>query len=421
MYRIAILSYHTSPLAPLGGRETGGLNVYVRELACELAERGHLVDVFTRRSDGDAPEVVPIVRGNAPERQGEARLVYIDAGPQRPMKKEALPAYVDEFAGGVAAFAQRERLEYDVLHSHYWLSGLVAERLKERWGLPHIAMFHTLGHIKNRSRSSEHEPEVRIEAERMIAQAADRTVVASRDEQDQLVRLYGANAERIVTVPCGVNLDLFHPIGKKEARRQLGLRDDDRILLFVGRIEPLKGVDILLGAAARLEAESDCFVLVVGGDNTAQDGEVSHLRDLASELGIAERVNFMGAVDHERLPLFYSAADVCVVPSFYESFGLVAVEAMACGTPVVASRVGGLAGTVRDGETGYLIPWRCPEPFAERLELLLRNEGLRRAFGQTARQEVERYRWGNVAEAMIALYRELIEGAPAMGALAFRN
>ena len=421
MYRIAILSYHTSPLAALGGRETGGLNVYVRELACELAERGHLVDVFTRRSDADTPEVVPIARGDAPEGQSRARLVHIEAGPQEPMKKEALPAYVDQFADGVADFAQREGLEYDVLHSHYWLSGLVAERLKERWGLPHIAMFHTLGRIKNRSRISEHEPESRIEAERMIALSADRTVVASRDEQEQLVRLYGADVERIVTVPCGVNLDLFHPIGKTEARRQLGLRDDDRILLFVGRIEPLKGVDILLAAAAQLEGESDCFVLVVGGDSAAQDGEVSHLRDLASELGIAERVNFLGAVDHERLPLFYSAADICVMPSFSESFGLVAVEAMACGTPVVASRVGGLAATVRDGETGYLIPWRCPEPFAERLELLLRNEGLRRAFGETARKEVERFRWGNVAEAMLALYREVIEGAPVAGAVASRN
>ena len=423
MYRVAILSYHTSPLAPLGGRDTGGLNVYVRELACELAQRGHAVDVFTRRADSEVAEVVSMARDATPDDQPSARLVHIAAGPAKPMKKEALPAYIDEFEAGIVDFARREGVSYDVLHSHYWLSGLAAEGLKTRWHLPHIAMFHTLGRLKNRSRITEREPEPRIEAERTIALSADRTVVATRDEQQQLVRLYGADAARIVTVPCGVNLDLFHPIAKEEARRQLGLRDDDRILLFVGRIEPLKGVDILLGAAARLEEEPDCFVLVVGGDSAAQDGEVSHLRDLASELGIAERVNFLGAVDHERLPLFYSAADVCVMPSFYESFGLVAVEAMACGTPVVASRVGGLAATVRDGETGYLIPWRCPEPFAERLELLLRNEGLRRAFGQTAREEVERFRWGNVAEAMLNLYRELIEGAPAagVGAVTFRN
>ena len=429
MYRIAVLSYHTSPLAPLGGRETGGLNVYVRELARELVERGHHVDVFTRRTDADAPEMVPMA-GHAPpngrpsaqaDGRPVARLVHIDAGSAAPLEKETLPAHIDAFEAGVAAFVRREGLTYDVLHSHYWLSGLVAERLKTRWGLPHIAMFHTTGQVKNRSRISEQEPEARIEAERAIAQEAERVVVATRDEQQLLVRLYGANADSIAVVPCGVNLDLFRPIAKEDARRQLGLSDDDRILLFVGRIEPLKGVDILLGAAAQLEGESDCFVLVVGGDSSDRDGEVAHLRGLAAELGIAERVSFLGAVDHERLPLFYSAADICVMPSFYESFGLVALEAMACGTPVVASRVGGLAGTVRDSETGYLIPWRCPEPFAERLELLLGNEELRRAFGLAARKAVERFRWGNVAEAMLGLYRELIEGAPVRGTMAFRN
>ncbi len=414
MYRIAILSYHTSPLAALGGRDTGGLNVYVRELARELAERGHHVDVFTRRIDPDAPQTVAIA-------ESSARLVHIEAGPPRQVEKEALPAYLDAFEAGVALFVERERVGYDVLHSHYWLSGVVGERLKERWGVPHIAMFHTLGEVKSRARVSEREPEPRLAAERAIARNADRIVVAGPDEQQLLVRLYGAEAGRISVVPCGVNLDLFQPVAKEEARRQLGLRDDDRILLFVGRIEPLKGVDILLGAAAQLESESDCFVLVIGGDSSARDGEMAHLRDLATELGIAEHVNFLGAVDHERLPLFYSAADVCVVPSFYESFGLVALEAMACGTPVVASRVGGLAGTVRDGETGYLVPWRCPEPFAERLELLLDNEELRRAFGQSAREAVERYRWGNVAEAVISLDRELIEGASARGPAAFRN
>jgi D-inositol-3-phosphate glycosyltransferase len=412
MYRIALLSYHTSPLAPLGGRETGGLNVYVRELARELAARGHAVDVFTRRADA-GPAIAPIA--------GSARLVQIEAGAAQYLEKEALPPYVETFANGVASFAEAEGVSYDVVHSHYWLSGLAGEALRKRWGVPHIAMFHTLGEVKSRSRMTEFEPAARIDAERDIAREADRIVVASRDEQELLVRHYGADANRIAVVPCGVNLDLFQPIEKEGARRQLGLRDDDRILLFVGRIEPLKGVDILLGAAAQVEAESDCFVLIIGGDSAAQNGEMAHLRLLASELGISDRVNFLGAVDHEKLPLFYSAADVCVVPSFYESFGLVALEAMACGTPVVASRVGGLTATVRDGETGYLIPWRCPEPFAERIELLLGNEQLRRSFGASAREAVEHFRWANVAESVLGLYAELIDGKPARGAFAFRN
>lgn len=416
MYRIAVISYHTSPLAPLGGRETGGLNVYVQELARGLVERGHVVDVFTRRADPDAPEIVSMA-----EDETAARLVHIEAGPAAPLSKEELPSHVEAFVRGVAAFADRDGAGYDLLHSHYWLSGVAAERLKLGWGIPHIAMFHTLGEVKNRARITEREPEPRIQSERAIAQNADRVVVATSDEHDQLVRLYGADPTRVAVVPCGVNLDVFRPIEMQQARRQLDLSDDDRILLFVGRIEPLKGVDILLGAAAQLEADSDCFVLVVGGDASTKAGEVPRLRDLASKLGIAERVSFLGAVDHDRLPLFYSAADICVVPSFYESFGLVALEAMACGTPVVASRVGGLAGTVRDGETGYLVPWRCPEPFAERLELLLGNEELRRTFGQSAREYVEQFRWDNVANAMLEIYGELVEGPSVKGPVALRS
>jgi len=408
MYRVAIISYHTCPVAPLGGPETGGLNVYVRELSRELAERGHEVDVFTRRA-GDVPADEPALVDGSPH----ARLIHIDAGPSEYVEKPLLPDYLDHFEQGVLAFAAREGITYDIVHSHYWLSGIVGERLKARWGVPHVTMFHTLAEVKSRSRISEWEPDVRFAGEHAIVQQADRIIAAGTDEKALLVRLYDAAAERVSVVPCGVNLDLFHPVDQREARRALSLRDDDRILLFVGRVEPLKGIDILLGAAAELAVEHDCTVLVAGGDSSAQEGEIAYLRNLAKRYGIADRVRFLGAVEHERLPLYYSAADVCVVPSFYESFGLVALEAMACGTPVVASRVGGLAGTVRDGETGYLIPWRCPEPFAERIELLLGNEELRRAFGRTAREAVERFRWANVAEQVIGVYRELIERVPA--------
>jgi D-inositol-3-phosphate glycosyltransferase len=202
-------------------------------------------------------------------------------------------------------------------------------------------------------------------------------------------------------------------MAKDEARAALGLQDE-RIVLFVGRIEPLKGVDILINAAASIDSDIDCTVLIVGGDESSHV-QVERLRELARRRGIEERVAFVGAVGHETLPLYYSAADVCVVPSHYESFGLVAVEAMASGTPVVASRVGGLTGTVRDGETGYLIPWLCPEPFAERIELLLENEPLRRNLGEAAREAVGRYRWESVAGAVLDLYSTLT-GRPALAA-----
>jgi D-inositol-3-phosphate glycosyltransferase len=410
MQRVAMISYHTSPLAPLGGPETGGMNVYVRHLSRELGQRGFLVDVFTRRQDASTPDVI--------EDGENVRVVHLDAGPRRPVDKGRLHQHLDEFEENLVRFASAESdrgLTYDLLHSHYWLSGWVALRLQERWGLPHVTMFHTLGEVKNRARVTERETPLRIQVEQRLARQADRIVCASQHEKHLLARLYDADPDRIAVVPCGVDLDLFRPQDKEAARRALGYRDE-RIILFVGRIEPLKGIDILINAVAQLGDESDFHVLIVGGDRRSRQ-QVSHLQELASNLGIGERVCFLGAVDHEQLPLYYNAADVCVVPSYYESFGLVALEAMACGTPVVASRVGGLTGTVRDGETGYLISWRCPEPFAERLELLLGNEALRRRFGEAAREVVERYRWANVAEAVVGLYRELLgETSPQAGA-----
>ena len=396
--RVAVISAHTSPLAALGGRETGGMNVYVRELSRELGARGYEVDVFTRRTSPTEPDVQPF--------GPNARVINVDAGPADTIDKLRIADHLDEFERNVLAFSAREGLAYDLVHSHYWMSGKVALRLAERWRVPHVAMFHTLAEVKMRARVSEHEPASRIAAELAIAAAADRIVVASRHELHLLTTLYAADESRISVVPCGVDLERFYPMDKEQARRALELRDGDRIILFVGRIEPLKGIDILISAAAQLHEDENFRVLIVGGDGRAE-AELATLRALAERLDIDHHISFVGAVPHEDLPTYYNAADVCVVPSYYESFGLVAVEAMACGVPVVASRVGGLTSTISDGETGYLIPWRCPEPFAERLELLLDNDELRRSFGRAGREAVERYRWANVADAVAALYEEL--------------
>jgi D-inositol-3-phosphate glycosyltransferase len=271
-------------------------------------------------------------------------------------------------------------------------------------------MFHTLGEVKNRARITEHESIARIDAERAVAASADRIVVASEHERELLRAFYGVSAERVAVVPCGVDLDLFSPIEKEVARRKLGVAAGDHVILFVGRIEPLKGIDILISVAAQLHEDENFIVLIVGGDSRASS-EIAQLRAQAEQLGVDHHIAFVGAVEHSQLPLYYNAADVCVVPSYYESFGLVAVESMACGTPVVASRVGGLTTTVQDGETGYLIPWRCPEPFAERLELLLDNDELRASFGRAGRLAVERFRWANVADAVGALYESLLAEA----------
>ncbi len=402
--RVAVLSVHTSPLAAAGGRESGGMNVYVRELSRELGARGYAVDVFTRRTSAQAPEVQPF--------GPNARVINISAGPAELIEKDAIAAHLAAFESNLLAFTEREGAAYDLVHSHYWMSGWAGARLAERWGVRHIAMFHTLGEVKNRARITEHETLARIDVERMVATSADAIVVASEHERSLLTSLYAADASRVHIVPCGVDLDLFVPADKDEARRRLRLSDGERIILFVGRIEPLKGIDVLIGAAAQLHEDENFRVLIVGGDSRA-DAEVAQLKALAERLGVDHHISFVGAVEHDELPLYYNAADVCVVPSYYESFGMVAIESMACGTPVVASRVGGLASTISDGETGYLISWRCPEPFAERLELLLDNDELRASFGRAAREAVERFRWANVADAVGALYDKLLDAGEA--------
>ena len=396
MCNIAVVSVHTSPLARPGTRDSGGMNVYIRELSREMGRRAHTMDVFTRRTDPNTPEVTVI--------DERTRVIQIDAGSPG-AEKVSLRRFLPEFRDGVLAFQQREGRPYDLVHSHYWLSGWVGQTLKTAWQVPHVIMFHTLGEVKNRHHLDEREPDYRIDGERLVAHGVDRVICASQGEKEMLGTLYGVPASRISVVPCGVNTDVFRPADKAGARRRLGLSPRESVVLFVGRIEPLKGIDVLLRAVSHLDGRFR--VLVIGGDRKDL-ARRSELADLASQLGLGSKVTFLDALPHDDLPLYYNAADVCVVPSYYESFGLVAVEAMACGVPVVASRVGGLKETVQDGQTGYLVPWLCPEPFAERLELLLNNEPLRRSLGREARAAAERYRWSEVATRVEDVYHDLV-------------
>ena len=398
--RIAVITAHTSPLAQPGGSKAGGLNVYVLELAKQLVGQGATVDIFSRSTAAATPVVQELASG--------LRAIHLHAGPARNLGPASVFKHLDSFEAALLRFNEGEGVKYDLIHSHYWLSGVVGERLKARWQVPHVTMFHTLGEIKNRASFSENEPALRIESEGRLIAAVDRVICATEKEKALICQLYAADAAKIRVIPLGVDLERFRPLAKAAARAELGLKDE-RIVLFVGRLEPLKGVDILINAASLLESDVDCSVLIVGGDG-ADGAQLARLRALARERGVEERIAFAGAVDHEKLPLYYSAADICVVPSHYESFGLVAVEAMASGLPVVASRVGGLTGTVKDGETGYLVSWLCPEPFAERIELLLDNEPLRENLGLAAREAVSRYGWTNVVTAVLSVYQELTEG-----------
>ena len=403
--RIALLSLHTSPLAALGGRETGGMNVYVREVAAHLARLGIAVDVFTRRSSTTEAEIREIAQHDG---GAIARLVQITAGPRSRVEKEEMLPFTAAFADGVEAFCAREDLTYDVIYSHYWLAVEAGALLAERWDVPHAAMFHTLAEVKLRARASESEPRERIDAERRQVAGLDRIVAATEHERRLLTQIYRVPTSRVSVVPLGVDLDQFAPRSQVEARAALGIAPDERMVLAIGRMEPLKGFDILIRAIAQLSDRRNIVLSIIGGDERASR-ELDALRAVATEVGVTDAVRFLGARPHEELPAYYNAADVVAVPSFYESFGLVAVEAMASGVPVVASRVGGLASTVADGRTGYLIPWRCPEPFAEKIELLLRNEELRRALGQAAAARMQAYSWAEVARSVADVLGTLIE------------
>ncbi len=411
-HRIAMLSVHTCPLATLGGKETGGMNVYVRDLSRELGRRGFQVDVFTRSQNPTIPRVLDTLGQNC-------RVIHVPAGPEAPYDKNLVYDHLPEFVDGVRRFAEEQSIAYDLIHSHYWLSGWVARELRQSWGTPIIQMFHTLGQMKNSvaQRPEERETSRRIEVETEIMAFADRLVAATPLEKAHMVWLYGAAPCKISVVPCGVDLSLFRPLSQERSRQHLGVCDRQHMVLFVGRIEPLKGIDTLLRAMALVVQDfprwkEEICVCIVGGDASerpeAINAEMERLRALREELGISELVTFLGAQAQDTLPYYYSAADVLVVPSHYESFGMVALEAMACGTPVIASKVGGLSFTVQDGITGFHVPDRNPEALAERISLLLKDHGLRSRLSAQAVQWVQRYSWSKVAEQIISLYCWLI-------------
>ena len=410
MCNIASVSVHTSPLAQPGTRDSGGMNVYIRELSRELGLRANQTDIFTRRTDAAQPEIVDI--------DEHSRVIHIQAGPPE-ATKDSLRPYLPAFLRGVLAFRERNGIQYDLIHSHYWLSGWVGQAIKLHWQVPHVVMFHTLAEAKNRYYEDEREPAARLEAEREVARAADRVICASENERVLLEDSYGVSPEQVAVIPCGVDLDAFRPGDKALARGRLGLSLDKPMVLYVGRIERLKGIDVLLRAVSDLK--SPYSLVVVGGDER-ENGRKSHLLSLAADLGIADSVFFFDAVPHNELPLYYSAADVCVVPSYYESFGLVALEAMACGVPVIGSRVGGLAQTIQDGETGFLVSWGGSRGFTERLSLLLGNEQLQREMGLASRAAAEHFTWSDVAAQVEDIYHELVgecKGVVAHGGASF--
>ncbi len=405
-FSVAMLSVHTSPLdTPGRTKDAGGMNVYMRELARELGQHSIKVDIFTRWTNESTPTIVQV--------SPNVRLISIKAGPVTPISKHDLYQYIPAFTRHIEEFRRSELLYYDVLHSHYWLSGVAAMQLSMRWDVPHITMLHTLGRLKQLANPNESELQLRLEWEQHLIRQADRIIAATAEERVQMIRYCGATPNQVHVIPCGVDLKLFVPQSRQQAREKLGLRQQQPVILFVGRLDPFKGPDLLLRAAAMME--EDAQIVIVGGKLTG-DPYLQQLRALSAELKLSSRVRFLGAQPQQELPMIYSAADITVMPSYHESFGMAAVESLACGTPVVATRAGGLTTVVRHGETGYLVP-RCPGFFAERLDTLLRDPTLLEQMRRSARPSILQFSWKSVSSQMSDLYDDVLNETKCLAAL----
>jgi D-inositol-3-phosphate glycosyltransferase len=396
-YSIAMLSIHTSPLdMPGSTRDAGGLNVYINQLTRELGQSQNTIDIFTRRTNKHIPTIVHITP--------RVRVIHIQSGPPAPVQKHELFQYTAEFTRHVDEFRRKENIFYDVLHSHYWLSGAVALQLARLWTIPHITMFHTLAHLKQLAKTDEKEPFIRLEMERRLIQQADYIIASTNEERIQIIRHCGATPGQVRVIPCGIDLKLFKPQDQQQARIKLGLGRRKPVLLFVGRLDPFKGPDLLLRSAAMMQEKAQ--IVIVGG-KSSYDKDLQQLKALAVQLKISKRVHFIEAQPQYKLPAIYSAADVTVVPSFHESFGLAAIESLACSTPVVATRAGGLTTVVQNNKTGFLVP-RCPGFFAETLDSLLRNPTMLNEMSKAARPSVLQFSWKNVASMVQNLYEDVM-------------
>lgn len=397
---IAMLSIHSSPDGDLGTQDTGGMSVYVRELAREMGRRGHRVDIYTRRTDSGA--------GTVTDLDGNVRLIRLDAGAERHVPKAALYFLRRELLQSLAAFCSREGVRYDVIHSHYWISGSLGSLLQRSWQVPHFITFHTLGALKNRFEKGVRESGLRIAVERQLAQSCSRIIVASERERQHLARYDHVAGKNIAVIPCGVRLDRFYPLDKSAARRLIGFGPDDTLILYVGRFDPLKGIERLLQAIPLLGNNANPRLVIVGGDGDRSPATL-RLRELARDLGIFDIVHFPGRVEHDRLSAYYSAAAVLVLPSSYESFGMVLLESLACGTPVVVTPVGDVEKFIQELENGTIVNNSSPAELARGIRKIIGRCRPAEAVQRAVRSSVERYSWSQIAGGVLGEYSNAVE------------
>ncbi|MDO4686150.1 MAG: D-inositol-3-phosphate glycosyltransferase [Corynebacterium sp.] len=405
--RIAMISMHTSPLQQPGSGDAGGMNVYIYSTARELARQGVQVDVYTRATRLSQGEVVHV----APN----FRVINIVSGPYEGLAKEALPTQLAAFAGGVLVYARHNQLTYDALHSHYWLSGQVAWLLRDLWQIPLVHTAHTLAAVKNAYQSEDDTPEseARRICEQQLVDNADALVVNTQEEAFDLQRHYDARAEKITVVQPGANVDLFNPGNDRAtecSRRELGIPLDAKVVLFVGRLQTFKGPQVLIKATAELfrrDPDRNLRVIICGGPSGPHATPETY-QELARELGVARRIRFLDPRPPEELVALYRAADIVAVPSYNETFGLVAVEAQATGTPVVAARVGGLPIAVAEGETGLLVESHDPLDWADALAQLLDDNDTRIRMGEDAVEHARRFSWSTTASNLVSCYTQVV-------------
>jgi len=404
---IALISEHASPLATLGGVDSGGQNVYVAETACHLVERGYRVDIFTRWDNAELPQVI--------EWRPGIRIIHVEAGPVAFLEKEYLFEYMPDFTRNMLAFIQHEAMEYAIIHAHFWMSAMVAADIKKMLQVPFVVTFHALGHIRKIYQgASDKFPIERTAIEKEIVSAADHIIAECPQDKDDLMRYYDAPCDKISVVPCGFNPHEFYPLDRHLARRVLKLDPHAFIVLQLGRMVPRKGVDNVIHAIARVRKTSPAVqLIVVGGESDEShpemDKEVRRLRDIAEDEGIQQHVVFTGRKQRDLLKYYYAAADVIVTTPWYEPFGITPLESMACGTPVVGSAVGGIKYTVEDGKTGYLVPPKDPDTLAEKILALEENPALRFSMRTQAIARVNRlFTWPKITSMIAAVYERII-------------
>jgi len=397
--KILIISYHTCPENKLGSKDSGGLNIYLHEISNQLGTKGHTVDIFTREHDIRDPLEIEI--------NNNSKVIHLNAG-DLAEEKQQMHNYIDLFTSNLINYIDEKNLQYDLIYSNYWMSGIVGELISEKLKIPHIITFHTMGLTKRSVNYLENESDFRIENELDLIQKSDAIVVPTHQEKENLILNYKSD-NNIYIVSPGVDLEKFKSKNKFESRKKLGLSQTTKILLSVGRLEPIKGYDVLINALSFLNISDDFDVrlLIIGGDSKSQN-ELERLNSLKLKHGLSNQVNFLGAIDHDELPIYLSAADVFVMPSAYETFGIAALEASACNLPVIAPQVGGLKSVVKHGQTGFLSVNKSPESLMHYLEILLKNKPLRELFGVNSRLHAMNYSWEKSSEDLISVFEDVL-------------